>query len=209
MTTPFFSIVVVWYEGTQGYGVLRNALSSIPQDKSLCEVIVMHDGPIKSAAKENIPADLVLFTKNRYNDWGHTPKHMAIPTCRGEYIIWLNADNMIYPHALRHAKDRLEQLNKPKVAFFPVLMEGYNQYITKDASYGWYDQPRDPSKAAVLNGIPLVIGNVDLMCGVIRTEVWKACGWWDKAIDSDFTIFKKLATEHGSNYVNVLLGIHR
>lgn len=193
-----FSIVVPHYQGTQTDEELDRCVQSVrQQDQSLYELLLYHDGPLLRTCQY-----LVNKTRWRHNDWGHSLRDMGMKRAKGEYIIHLNADNILYPDVLEKLADVIEASGHEPVYILELVMNGGKIQGGK--------MIRDGTKGAVaiLPGIPRV-GSIDAMQLVMRRELWKKYGYWyNKSISSDGTMYERFCKDHQPVFVKLLMGEH-
>jgi hypothetical protein len=100
----FFSVVITIYEADQIF-LPRAMTGLLNQTFKDFEVIVVVDGetplrpydPIHVCGK-TIPANVVY--RPRSNTIGFRERQYSLQLVRGEYIVWLNGDNLVYPNWL-------------------------------------------------------------------------------------------------------------
>src|SRR5437016_4721939 len=101
----FCSVVVTVYAGDQVF-LPRAATNVMCQTFRGFEVIVVVDGdePLSPYDPQvvfgnTVPATVVY--RPRSSTIGFRERHHALGLARGEYVAWLNVDNLVYPHWLR------------------------------------------------------------------------------------------------------------
>lgn len=193
-----FSIVVPFYQGTQTDKELDRCIRSIVhQEPSLYELLLYHDGPLLREC--NYPIDQ---TERRYNDWGHSLRDQGMKRAEGEYIVHVNADNILYPGVLDKLADVIETSEHEAIYILELVMNGGKIQDGK--------MIRDGTKGAVaiLPGIPK-IGSIDAMQLVMKRELWEKYGYWyDKSISSDGTMYERFCKDHPPVFVKLLMGEH-
>jgi glycosyltransferase involved in cell wall biosynthesis len=221
-----FSIVVIDYDqSVERKSMLRAIRSLLSQSiaPSQVEIILLHDGPKKSSYEEEIPEHefnaihQIIVTEKRYNDWGHTLRDMGIRAAKGEYILHLNADNVLYPHALERLVHHINMdypplfdssgniKNNNDILIFCIYMMGVVFY-----NGGFSRRPgQENDYAIILTGIPTKFRNIDCMQLVMKRELWlKEGGWHNRSRNSDGILYPEFAKKHGARYVAELLGEH-
>lgn len=101
----FFSVVVTVYAGDQMF--LPRALTGLlNQSFTDFELIVVVDGeePLRPydpayVCGQTVPARVVY--RPRSNTIGFRERHHALGLAQGQYVAWLNGDNLVYPNWLR------------------------------------------------------------------------------------------------------------
>lgn len=186
-----FSVIVPHYQGTQTDEELKRCMDSL--DSDLCEVLLYHDGPLQRKCAYDI-----IETDKRYNDWGHSLRDMGIKKATGEYIIHLNADNLIYPKALDKLSKEIEK-SKEDIYILPVRL--MNIRIGEDGEL------TDELYAVTIKGTPKP-GSIDAMQLVMKTSLWKEYGWYDTSMNSDGEMYERFCKEHSYKNINILIGEH-
>lgn len=113
---PFFSIIIVDYEGAVSREAFRRKINSVlAQNCQDFEVLVYHDGPKSTPYEEDLIglpiSDKFRFisTEKRENCWGHSNRDRGIRAAKGTWIVNSNADNLFYSDLLECLKERVEQ----------------------------------------------------------------------------------------------------
>ena len=198
-----FSLVVAHYQGTVSDVELNRCLSSVFRN-SFCdfEVLVVHDGPLlRSWGVRVVSSKIRFFVTDRFvGDWGHTGRDFAMRRAEGEYVIHLNADNVLDSEVLGVLAEEIKSSGKKRYVL-PVVMMG----MRKDLHY---DMPRDYSKNVILRGTP-VYGKIDAMQLVMLRSEWKRFGYWyDKRLDGDGYMYQRFCEGNSFKWVNHLVGVH-
>jgi len=105
----FFSVVITVYERDQIF-LPRAMTCLLNQTCKDFELIVVVDGEtsLRPYDPEHVcintfPTHLVyrpptqVIYRPRSNTFGYRERHHALELAQGEYIVWLNADNLVYP----------------------------------------------------------------------------------------------------------------
>jgi hypothetical protein len=141
----FFSVVITVYEADQIF-LPRVAIGLMNQTFKDFEVIVVVDGETPLAPYEpglvfgkTVPASVVY--RPRSKTIGFRERHFALGLARGDYIVWLNADNGVYPHWLQC---HYENLSAAPGAISVVnihywLRENYWGVLPRVLAYGEFD----------------------------------------------------------------------
>jgi glycosyltransferase involved in cell wall biosynthesis len=190
---PRFSIIVPHYQGAIAHDIFCRGIESIRRQTSRdFEILCYHDGPLLEPDL-NFPVQ-IFPTRKRYKDWGHSLRDIGIHEARGEYLLFFNPDNVMYPGLL-------EQLSRwdTDILVFPIKMMG----MQTAGGTPYYTGTRDPSKSIVLTGNPVEYGKIDCMQFVMRRECWiEAGGWFDKRENSDGFMYNLFAQEYEVSYLN-------
>lgn len=179
---PVFSIVAVYYQGSQSDEVFLRGINSVAgQTFRDFEVLLYHDGPLHH------PADFspypIRCMDRRYNDWGHSLRDRGIREAQGRYILHFNCDNVLNRRALEVIVMQTE--GEPAMIVFPILMHG-PPFSSTDGRPGFF------------SGRPPKQSNVDCMQVVMRRDLWLAEGGWsDKSKESDGVLYERFAKKYG------------
>lgn len=102
----FFSVVITIHEGDQIF-LPRAMTGLLNQTFKDFEVIVVVDGdtPLRPydprhVCGKTIPATIVY--RPRSQTIGFRERHHSLELAKGQYIVWLNGDNLVYPHWLQY-----------------------------------------------------------------------------------------------------------
>jgi hypothetical protein len=191
-TSPRFSVIIPHYQGTITHDIFCRGIASV-QRQTLrdFEILCYHDGPLLMPDL-NFPVQ-VFPTRKRYQDWGHSLRNIGIHEARGEYLLFFNPDNVMYPELL----ELLSQASTD-ILVFPIKMMGM---LTMDRT-PYYAESRDPSKYSVLTGKPVEYGKIDCMQLVMRRKRWlEVGGWFDKRENSDGFMYNLFAQEYAVSYL--------
>ena len=221
---PKFSIIMVDYDQSVSRAYMQRAIQNLMvQTFNNFEVILLHDGPKEipyenELSKEQINfIDKIVVTEERFNNWGHTLRDMGIRSAKGEYIIHLNADNVLFPHCLERLAyfsdlelapifDKSGDIkNNSSILIFAIYMRGVvfcnNAYSRRPGEEDTY--------STILSGIPTKYGNIDCMQLVMKREYWlNENGWHDKSRNSDGMMYPGFVAKYGARYIPELLGEH-
>lgn len=221
-----FSIIVVDYDQSVKREYMQRAIRSIMQqsiDSTQIEVILLHDGPKERPYQEELSPDeyhsinSIVITDKRFNDWGHSLRDHGIRQAQGEYIIHLNADNILYSNALErlefHADMNYPPIfdskgnikNKNNVLIFCLYMKGV--VFCND---GFSRRPgQEDMYSIILTGVPTKFRNIDCMQLVMKRECWlKENGWHNRSRNSDGIMYPEFTQKYGARYIAELLGEH-
>jgi glycosyltransferase involved in cell wall biosynthesis len=227
MDGPRFSIVVPDYEGSVKRSYLLRALDSLQrQTFRNFEVLLLHDGPKDRAYEAEFDRarydriSHIECTASRHNDSGHTLRDLGIRKARGEYIVHLSADNLLYDFALARIVEEMEISRRPRmdprtraridpnandIIIFPVLMIG----VQSDGAGIWQESRDDARHSFLLSGYPAVAGCIDCMQLVMRRTLWlEYGGWYDRSANSDGAMYGRFVRERRARYVPAVLGEH-
>ena len=203
MSKPRFSIIIPHYQGSISHDIfLRGINSVLNQTCTDYEVVCLHDGPLLK--EEEFPVK-VTCTNTRYQDWGHSLRDWGIKKASGDYLIFMNPDNVLEPNALEVLSNYDDD-----IIVFGLEMVGMEEKIMPDGSYRrWYSTPRNEAKSVVLTGNPVAYGNIDCMQLVMKRDKWISFGGWsDKREQSDYFLYSNLDKKYNFKYIADTLGKH-
>lgn len=216
MSAPRFSICVPHYQPSIPHDTYRRGIASIlGQTFQSFEILAYHDGPmVEEDWRHSVKP---IPTKKRYADWGATLLDKGIKKAKGEFCVFFNPDNVLYPHALESINRALSAPpmyagDNPDLCIMPIKMMGVMiRWLPDDK--GEYKHMHTRSKGApwyqILTGIPPMLFNIDRLQMVVRTSIMREHGgWWDKSERSDGAIFNKLAERYGYRSVSEVCGEH-
>jgi glycosyltransferase involved in cell wall biosynthesis len=228
---PLFSIVMPHYHKSIPLVRFYRAVNCVlAQSWPLWELIILHDGPVEDSGTENFVASLTderisyQATEIRHNDWGHSLRQQGMAAARGDYIVHMNSDNVLYPNALAilaayslRAKETLsiplrggEQepfTINPDVLVMGVKMMGAFNGLNRRGFFRIRGRENDLQVA--LSGCPPVKKEIDAMQLVARREIWQeAGGWSDTSEESDGELIERITSKHGYLVVPEFLAEH-
>jgi glycosyltransferase involved in cell wall biosynthesis len=213
-----FSIIIPHYDNAVSDADLSRCLLSLAnQTFRDFEVLLFHDGPPSRPSvdpPDNLPNYRPRCTDVRANDYGHSLRDVGIRLAKGDYIVHLNADNLLYPDALEELdrvsrRDEVETASlplrtNPALLVFPIVMRG-----VVGTCLGHYIRTFNPEHTIILTGCPPVRANIDCMQLVMRRELWLSFGgWYDKSRDSDGNMYPRFIREQSARMVGKVLGEH-
>ena len=221
-----FSIIVVDYDQSVKRTYMQRAIRSI-MDQNFAhqeiETILLHDGPKEASYdtelnnEERTFIDSIVITEKRYNDWGHSLRDLGIRQAKGEYIIHLNADNILYSNALErltyHANADYPPIfdatgnikNNNDILIFCLYMKG-----VVFCNGGFSRRPgQEDTYSIILTGIPTKFRNIDCMQLVMKREKWlNENGWYNRSRNSDGIMYPEFTQKYGARYISEILGEH-
>ena len=231
MTSPFFSIIAPDYEEgvkeVRFYNFIFSVLSQYHWD---WELLVIHDGPRKKVI--NLPEEFLkdqrvkyLESKIRFNDWGHSLRDIGAKNARGKYLIFCNADNILYEQCLsilfsfiNRKYEKLEFINSQngtkssflpsnKIVLFGIKMRGNVSHSNSISTLR--QKGKEYEYTSILSGsspLPTLIDAMQLCCE--REVFLKNGGWYSKSEDSDGFIISDLCKKNGYVVIPEVLGEH-
>jgi len=141
--TPIVSIIIPLYNKER---YIQETLESVSaQEFPHWEVIIVDDGSTDNSL--NIVKDLLL-DESRFRlierqsevRGGSVCRNIGLKKARGKYIIFLDADDLLLPHALKQRVDKLTDNPEIDFAIYPV---GHFDKKIGDTTYVKYIQPKE------------------------------------------------------------------
>jgi predicted O-linked N-acetylglucosamine transferase (SPINDLY family) len=220
---PFFSIIVVHYEGSVSRQDAIRCLQSLYHQKyDNFEILLLHDGPrVHPWETDEFPPPSTLrlkvySTPQRANDYGHSLRDLGLSMARGQYVLITNADNYHYtdmllkvyqeitrpyPPVLIHDIDR----TAPDIIIFGILAKGYLSLGTHEnlIDFREFNQEMAARQWLYLSGYPAVVKNIDCMQFVMRRDLWlREGGWYIKVSQAaDGLLFQEMVKKYGVRYL--------
>jgi glycosyltransferase involved in cell wall biosynthesis len=144
------------------------------------------------------PKKHYLYLKNRTNNYGNSPRQFALQHARGDFLVFLDDDNLLYPHYLEKMFAAL--CNTPPDIGFSVCKILHLGPLPKSLGV--------PPK--VLTGIPVKIKNIDTLQVMVKKKHLLSIGGWNENAGylADGYTFQKLAEHFGYVTVDETLGVH-
>lgn len=108
-----------------------------------------------------------------YGTWGAIPRNMGINSVspQSRYIIFLDDDNIIFPH---HLRTMVDLIGEHKAALCSIYHNGpLNPYLIPEFN----EMVKYPNLSYVLSGEIQRVGLIDSLNIFIRTEVMQKAGW--------------------------------
>jgi glycosyltransferase involved in cell wall biosynthesis len=211
---PRFSIIIVHYQGSTTHNEFcRCANSIINQTYQDFEILAYHDGPLLDE-KVVFPVPIVCMDRN-YKDWGHTLRDRGIHEAKGDYIVHMNSDNLLYPNALEEIAatidrpPRLFNQQRQPVDTSDIVVYGILARCAQRFGDDVLRCPNRPDYYIVLTGNPPRRLYIDAMQLVMKRTLWLAEGGWsNKTYCGDGEMYQKFATKYGYRSVEKVLGEH-
>ncbi|MCF8297446.1 MAG: glycosyltransferase [Saprospiraceae bacterium] len=177
---PLISIIIPVYNGEE---FISEAITNVlEQNYPALEIIVINDGSTDNteAVVKSIETDLKYFYKN--NEGPSIARNMGISCASGDYIAFLDADDLWPENNINILSEELVQNTEVDI------VRGYAQIMKKNDLAGIYENVGDPRLS-----FPAFIG-----AALYRKEVFDKVGLFDTSLhfgeDSDWYM---RATEFG------------
>lgn len=158
------------------------------------EVIFVHDGfkRIPYEAEFDLSGlDHVktIYTKKRFNDWGHSLRSIGMRIADGDYFLNFNIDNVLFPDCLGKVDERLVTSgNDSDVVIFNIV--NHKRGID-----------------AVRTGRPARVGTIDCLQLVASRRAWQSIGYWSRTdYEADGHLYAQLAARYPPLYLDEILG---
>ncbi len=213
-----FSIVIPYHHSVSCSEEVNELLDCLrKQSFSDYEILLIHDGPNPDHEKINIEGIRYHETPVRHNDWGHSLRDLGLRMGEGEYVIFLNCDNLLNKDALARLNTLSEEpiefafkygkheFDSKDIMIFPIILHGQ----TTDGFHLFRDT--DSEKKMILTGYPPQTNYIDCMQLVMKRSKWiHYGGWYDKSFASDGSMYSRFVQENlGALYESEILGEHR
>lgn len=219
-----FSIIIPYHHSVLSAKEVKKLLKSLSyQTFKDFEVILIHDGPNPDASELNFyenPLSNFVYkeTEERFDDWGHSLRDLGISYAKGEYLMFLNCDNVFYNNGLSLVNECLEnpepygytygsyKWDSKDIVIFPIKLIGQ----TTDGFHLFRNED-DPKTEIILTGYPPEKNHIDCMQLVMSRAKWLYYGgWYDKSFAADGEMYPRFVRENlGARYVSKVLGEHR
>ncbi len=220
---PFFSVIVVHYEGSVSRAEAIRCLQSLYHQKyHNFEILLLHDGP-RSLPWEtdefSPPSEIRIKTHStmeRANDYGHSLRDLGIRMARGQYILITNADNYHYTNMLLelyreiirpYPKVMIDGVNRTAadIIIFGIMAKGYMSLGTHEnlIDFREFNMQMARQQWMYLSGYPSIVKNIDCMQFVMRRELWLREGGWTIRIAqaADGLLFQEIVKRYGIRYI--------
>jgi hypothetical protein len=134
-----------------------------------------------------------LCTKERFNDYGHSLRDMALKNIKGEYVLLTNADNYFIPKAIEFINNVfIDQF--PDIVIFDMVHSHSNPGGRALPAYSFFETQFERF-------------SLDVSAAIVRSELASKVGFKDKSHDGDQTYFADIARFRGGELG--IVKIHR
>jgi glycosyltransferase involved in cell wall biosynthesis len=212
---PRFSVILIHYQGVISHREFWRCYQSLAnQTYQDFELLVYHDGPLLDASLA-LPVEVRCMDR-RYNDYGHSLRDRGIREAAGDYIVHMNADNLLYPNALEEISatiDRAPRIfstqNHQPLDTDNIIIYGILSHNMMRLGNQAMKTTGHPEWQLILSGNPPRRWYIDAMQLVMKRSLWLAeGGWYDKTLESDGVMYEKFAAKYGYRSVEKILGEH-
>lgn len=201
---PVLSIIIAHYQGTIDDKAFKRCMDSLKQDGDF-EVILYHDGPLLHDINKLPPKTKLYVTSKRYNDWGHSLRHLGIKRAKGEYLLFSNSDNKFYPVLDTLCKAIKE--DQADTYILPIKLMGVIAVSTSSGRFRLY-RTYSPKDSYIMVG-QARLGMIDCMQFVMKRKLWlKHGGWYNKKENSDGIMYEKFGKLYPPTNTDLLIGEH-
>ena len=187
-----FSVIVPTKDRTE---LLRRALNSVQnQNYQNYEVFVCGEGYDigDEQCAESFGDKFSYYFLDplpEFKNWGNIQRNEMVKMCTGDYTIWLDDDNIIYPDYLEYANNTID---KDYGMLIFKIKHNYVGVIPKD--------------------IGVVLGEIDTLNVMIKTDIAKSFKWLMQ-YDADYYFIKEcerycLQTGIPIRYLDKIIGNH-
>lgn len=198
---PLVSVIIPTYNRAEW---LRQALESVfVQTWRDFEVIVVDDGSTDSS--EQVVADCgdrVQYIRQE-NGGAANARNRGVTAARGEWIAFLDSDDLWLPHKLDRCMDRIRRDSKTVFVFHPMVEIDENGGVVRGRS-------KRPAEGRVLDRL-FAHCFVHTPTVVVRRDVLDEAGGFDPALEvcEDYALWIRIASKHPFTLVDEPLARRR
>lgn len=154
------------------------------------EHLIISDGSdarVKSLVKSFQDQRIVYLHTFRTNNWGHSQRNWGLRFARGQYLMCLDDDNLIYDQYLER--------------MFTAFDSEKIGYVVCQINYlgGKILSPK----------LPLESSSIDHLNFMIKTALVRKVGGWANHYEADFAMIKNISEISAGNFINDVLGTYR
>jgi hypothetical protein len=153
-------------------------------------LVVIHDGEdakmrgLLAGFKAMYPERFdFLLTEERFNDYGHSLRALAIELCDSKFIMLTNDDNYYVPSFLEKMLSKMDSENLDLVLCDMVHSHDRPGGRSQGSYNAFVTEPRKFS--------------VDIGCFIVKSELAKAVGFRDKGFEGDGTFVDDIMQNSG------------
>jgi glycosyltransferase involved in cell wall biosynthesis len=191
---PKFSIIVIDCDRhTPRESARRGVASLLAQTYTDYELIFVHNG-LKAEPYEkefnlkDVERVKTVYIKEEFNNWGNTSRHYGSRIADGDYFLFFNIDNLLYPTCLEKVNQLLEKDGvRKEMVIFTIIHH-------KNAE-------------RILTGNPVLFQHIDCLQVVASKKAWEAIGLWHRyEYEADGHLYVELSAKHKPSYIDEILG---
>ena len=190
---PRFSIIVVDCDRhTPREAAQRGINSVLGQTFRNFEVIFVHNGFKEQPYEKEFDLSALekvktIYIKERFNDWGNTSRNYGSRVADGEYFLFFNIDNFLYPTCLERVDEflRKDDVRKEMVIFTII---------------------HNKNAERILTGNPVLFQHIDCLQVVASREAWESIGFWNRyEYEADAHLFLELSAKYTPFHIEEIL----
>jgi hypothetical protein len=158
------------------------------------EIVYVHDGFKKIPYEDEFDlADIdrvtTIYTKTRFNDWGHSLRRIGMQVAQGDYFVNFNIDNVLYDQCLQRVAECLDAGGRwVDVVIFTIV--NYKR-----------------GRSEVLTGRPASVGTIDCLQLIASQQAWRSINYWSRTdYAADGHLYSQLVAKYTPQYVEEPLG---
>lgn len=188
-SSPFFSVIIPTYNRA---GFIAETIQSVlKQTYPYFEVIVVDDGSTDDTAAvvSNIADNRICYYKKENGERG-AARNFGMCQAKGEYITFLDSDDILYEDYLKNARESIHQYKLP-----PFLHVGYEVTDEKLRSKIKVDYLKSDDIAIFVKGNPLSCLGIFLHKSI--TDQFRFNEDRDLAGSEDWELWLRIAANYG------------
>ena len=198
--TPFFSVIIPSYN--RANLIARSINSVLQQEYKSYEILVIDDGSTDDTASvvKEFEARNVFYYKKENGERG-AARNFGWRKAKGEYVTFLDSDDIFYPNHLQTAYTQLSSLSLP--ACYAQAFEMKNSLSGKIIQKGYHAKSQLINKE-ILNANFLACFGVFIKCSVREQVVFEEERKF--AGTEDWLLWLQLAARHPFYFNNQVTG---
>jgi hypothetical protein len=198
---PVVSVITPTYR--RDPKVLRRSIDCMKlQTMPIWEQLVCSDGEEEASAKQvvqeaNDPRVVYYNTTGKkQNDFGNTVRSEMLKTARGQFVLFLDDDNIILPFYLERMLQAIQNA-------------GTDFAVCRIMHFGPLNESVSGKPPKVLEGRPMKLYHIDPLQVLVRREAMLEIGW-DTVVGylSDGVTLEKLGEKFKGVWMKEILGVH-
>jgi glycosyltransferase involved in cell wall biosynthesis len=136
-STPLISIIITTYD--RAHYIAEAIKSALSQNYSPMEVIVIDDGSTDDTESviAGFSSTLLRYIKKEHTGAADT-RNQAIKEAKGEFIIWLDSDDILLPGVLNAYSDLLSEYSDADVIYGDYLVVDNDDHFIRNLIYEDY-----------------------------------------------------------------------
>lgn len=203
MNSPLVSIIIPCYNCEEF--IVETVRSALSQTYSNCEIIVIDDGSTDNSLEVIKTFGRRVFFTATENRGGPSARNTGLDLAKGEYIQFLDADDLISPNKI---ESQLKQLTELEPGYISVSNAVYFEHgsdpLKGKSSMGYPELNSDKPSEWLIALLEMKFGNTDNRWGMVPQHAYltprsciDAAGPWKKdlSIDQDGEFFARVITK--------------